>query len=216
MSSLNRAELIERAVASVFAQTFTRWELVLIDDGSTDGSDRVMAQYAKNDPRVLMISRTNRGLAASRNQGIHISSGTYVGFLDSDDTLRPTHLQRHVRAMRSDPTLDFVMGSLAIVGPKSAQYVPDVRRPGRRIHLSRCQSAGSLFAKRKVLLEAGGFPLMEFGEDTALISRLKQNYQWKPLASRTYVYHCMETERMCDVFAREGVSGLRKLRRGEL
>jgi len=214
LSTLNRAGLVDRAIRSVFDQTITRWELVLIDDGSTDGSELMLAQIAKSDPRVVLISRANRGLAASRNQGNQIARGTYVAFLDSDDTLRPNHLELNLEAMRRDPALDFVMGRLHIVGPRSAQYVPDVHRPGRRIHLSQCQSAGNLFAKRSVLLASGGFPLHEFGEDTALITELKKRYRWKPLKSATYVYDCTAQQRMCEVFEREGARGLRTLRRG--
>ena len=214
LCTLDRAGLVFEAIRSLFCQSYTRWELVLVDDGSTDGSELAMAQLAKSDRRIVLISRKNRGLAASRNEGLKIAQGEYVAFLDSDDTLRPSHLKTHVAAMRRNPELDFVLGTLRITGPKSAQYVPDLTRPGRRIHLSKCQSAGSLFVKRSVLLASGGFPPKEFGEDTALITTLKSNFRWKQLKSATYIYNCTAADRMCDIYGKSGKKGLRKLRGG--
>jgi glycosyltransferase involved in cell wall biosynthesis len=214
LCSYDRSGLVEEAIRSVFRQSYARWELVLVDDGSTDGSELAMAQLARSDDRVVLISRQNRGLARSRNEALKIARGRYVAFLDSDDTLLPSHLKRHVEAMRSDPTLDFLMGTLSFRGPKSARYAPDIHRRGRRIHLSRCQSAGNLFAKRAVLLESGGFPLREFGEDTALITKLKSAYRWKQLKSATYVYNCTAADRMCDIYAKGGTKGLVRFRRG--
>ena len=212
LCTYNRAGLVDRAIRSVFGQTVSSWELVIVDDGSSDGSELDLAQLAKSDSRVVLISRRNRGLAFSRNEGLKIARGQYVAFLDSDDTLRPTHLKLNLEAMRRHPRLDFVMGKLRIVGPRSAQYVPDVNRPGRRIHLSKCQSAGNLFVGRSVLLASGGFPMKEFGEDTALITKLKSSHRWMELKSATYVYNCTAPNRMCEIYGESGKKGLRSFR----
>lgn len=215
LCTFNRAGLVERAIRSVFQQTYSRWELVLVDDGSTDGSELTLAQFAKGDDRIVLISRANRGLARSRNDGLALARGEYVAFLDSDDEIRPSHLRRHVDAMICRPELDFLLGMPTVAGPKSAQYVPDVERPGKRIHISRCHSAGSLFAKRSVLLASGGFPTLEFAEDYALIMKLKAACQWDRARISTYLINCGASGRMCDIYGEGGVQGLRKFRAGK-
>lgn len=214
LCTFNRAGLVERAIRSVFQQTYSRWELVLVDDGSTDGSELALAQLAKSDRRVVLISRANRGLARSRNEGLSLARGEYVAFLDSDDEVRPSHLQRHVDAMLSRPDLEFLLTTPRVAGPKRAQYVPDVERPGRHIHISRCHSAGSLFAKRSVLLASGGFPIQEFAEDYALIKKLMAARRWGRARISTYVINCTASGRMCDIYGKGGAQGLRKFRGG--
>ena len=212
LCTYNRAGLVERAIRSVFRQTYRRWELVLVDDGSTDGSELALAQLATSDRRVVLISRANRGLARSRNEGLAIARGTYVAFLDSDDEYRPSHLRRHVDAMLRRPELDFLLGTPEVVGPKLAQYVPDVERPGKRIHISRCHSAGSLFAKRSMLVASGGFPIQEFAEDYALIMKLMGAHRWDRVRISTYVINCGSSGRMCDIYGKGGAKGLQTFR----
>jgi len=214
LCTYNRAGLVERAIRSVFLQTYRHWELVLVDDGSTDGSELALAQLAKSDRRVVFISRANRGLARSRNEGLALARGEFVAFLDSDDEYLLSHLQRHVDAMLRRPELDLLLATPSVIGPKPAQYVPDVERPGKRIHISRCHSAGSLFAKRSILLESGGFPHLEFAEDYALITKLKAAYRWERARISTYMINCGASGRMCDIYTRGGAQGLRKFRRG--
>lgn len=214
LCTYNRAGLVERAIRSVFRQTYRRWELILVDDGSTDGSELTLAQLAKSDRRVVLISRANRGLARSRNEGLALARGTYVAFLDSDDEYRPRHVQRNVDAMLRRPELDLLLGTPKVVGPKPAQYVPDVEHPGKRIHISRCHSAGSLFAKRSVLLASGGFPIREFAEDYALIMKLMATCRWDRARISTYVINCAASGRMCDIYGKRGAQGLRKFRGG--
>ncbi len=78
----NRWPLIEEAVASVLAQSFNDFELIVIDDGSTDGTVR---QLARNDPRVRIYSQLRSGVSAARNLGVRAARGRYLAFLDSDD-----------------------------------------------------------------------------------------------------------------------------------
>jgi len=212
LCTYNRAGLVERAIRSVFRQTYRRWELVLVDDGSTDGSELFLAQLAKSDRRVVLVSRTNRGLARSRNEGLALARGKYVAFLDSDDEYRSSHVRRCIDAMLRRPELDFLLGAPKVVGPKQAQYVPDLERPGKRIHISRCHSAGSLFARRSVLLANGGFPLREFGEDYALIMKLMTSCRWDRVRISSYVIDCGASGRMCDIYGRRGARGLRRFR----
>ena len=93
---LDAEEFIEEAIESVFAQTYDRWELILVDDGSTDRSTEIARSYAERHPdRVSYVThpgRVNRGMSASRNRGVEVSSGELIAFLDADDVWLPAKL----------------------------------------------------------------------------------------------------------------------------
>ena len=80
---------LDTCVRSILAQTFTDFELILVDDGSPDGCGALCDAYAKEDPRVSVIHKKNGGLSSARNAGIEAAGGKYIGFVDSDDYIAP-------------------------------------------------------------------------------------------------------------------------------
>lgn len=74
---------------SIIHQTYTDLQIILIDDGSTDGSGAVCDAYAAKDARIRVVHQENRGLSAARNRGIELATGEYLNFVDSDDYLLP-------------------------------------------------------------------------------------------------------------------------------
>src|SRR6266545_5517239 len=104
---LNAAKFIEEAISSVFAQTYNGWELLLVDDGSTDGSTQIARKYAASYPgKIFYIAHEghkNRGMSASRNLGIRHARCEYVAFLDGDDVWLPHKLREQVAIMRAQP-----------------------------------------------------------------------------------------------------------------
>lgn len=89
----NRAHLLPRAIKSALAQTFTDFELIIVDDASTDETPQVMASF--QDPRIVYLRQEqNGGASSTRNAGIKIAKGKYISFLDDDDELSPKFLQR--------------------------------------------------------------------------------------------------------------------------
>jgi glycosyltransferase involved in cell wall biosynthesis len=91
--TFNRADVIERAVGSVLSQTFRDFELIVVDDGSTDQTDSILCRHI---PHITTIHQTNKGVAAARNAGILHASGELLAFLDSDDAWLPVKLERQV------------------------------------------------------------------------------------------------------------------------
>lgn len=101
MPVYNVEAYVAEAIGSVLAQTFTDFELVVVDDGGTDGSMEIVRGF--DDPRLRIVSQVNRGLAGARNSGILCARGQYVAFLDSDDRWLPEKLALHVIHLDNNP-----------------------------------------------------------------------------------------------------------------
>lgn len=100
----NGAQFLSDAIESVLAQTYRHIALIVVDDGSTDGSRDIVAQYVAQDARVRMVAHEqNRGVSAARNSGLAHATTPYVAFLDSDDTMAPTRLEKQVVHLRQHP-----------------------------------------------------------------------------------------------------------------
>jgi glycosyltransferase involved in cell wall biosynthesis len=93
----NRAEVLGRAIASVLGQTWTDLELIVVDDGSTDATARVLAEF--DDPRLTGMHQENKGVSSARNRGIAASRGRLIALLDSDDYWMADKLEKQVRFM---------------------------------------------------------------------------------------------------------------------
>ena len=116
LPTYNRAALLPRAVESVIAQTYGDWELIVVDDGSTDETAAVVSAYGtKLGDRFVYLRQENRGSSAARNRGIEASRGRFVAFLDSDDEFAPTKLARQLALFERYPQLGLVYSDYSIV-----------------------------------------------------------------------------------------------------
>lgn len=86
-------DYLQALIESIICQTYTDWELLLIDDGSKDGSPEICDRYARENPRIRVVHRTNGGPAAARNEAVAMARGEYVAFADSDDWTEPRWLE---------------------------------------------------------------------------------------------------------------------------
>ncbi len=111
---LNEESFLADAIESILDQSYPHWELLLVDDGSTDTSSSIAQRYARQHPdkiRYLDHPRhENRGMSASRNLGIHHADGSYLGFLDADDIWLPQKLEEQVAILDSHPEAALVCG----------------------------------------------------------------------------------------------------------
>ncbi len=94
VAAYNVAKWLPRCVNSIIAQTYTNWELILIDDGSEDETGNIADFYAKKDSRIVVIHQKNGGLVAVREKGILTATGEYVGFIDGDDAVDSTMYEK--------------------------------------------------------------------------------------------------------------------------
>src|SRR5215217_4669680 len=112
---LNAEKFIEEAIESVFAQTYDNWELLLVDDGSSDDSSQIDLRYAERYPEKVRYlehpAHQNRGMSASRNLGIRHAKGEYISFLDADDVWFAHTLEQQLAVLSSHPEAGMVYGS---------------------------------------------------------------------------------------------------------
>jgi glycosyltransferase involved in cell wall biosynthesis len=110
----NRAGFIGEAVESVLAQTMPDWELLIVDDGSTDMTREVLAPY-QADPRIHYLYQPNQGQSIARNNALEKARGNYVGFLDSDDLWCADKLERQLELFESHPDVNIVHGDESMI-----------------------------------------------------------------------------------------------------
>jgi glycosyltransferase involved in cell wall biosynthesis len=100
----NAASFIEETIDSVIVQTFKEWELIVVNDGSTDSTRQILNKYESNN-QLRFVHKENTGVSDSRNTGARMARGKYICFLDADDILLPTCLERRVEAARDGAAL---------------------------------------------------------------------------------------------------------------
>ena len=177
---LNAADFLHESIESALAQTYKHWELLLIDDGSSDGSSEIAIGFASQNPLKIRYlehkSHKNLGMSASRNLGIRNANGKYIAFLDADDVWLSGKLEYQVKIMESHPTVGMVYGSTLYwyswTGKnedRQRDHVPSLGVEVNRLiqppgllsrHLSG-QSAVpctcSILVRREVIMRIGGF-----------------------------------------------------------
>lgn len=160
----NLGQYLDECVESVLGQTFQDFEILIVDDGSTDPATRTKLEgYVR--PKTRVIQNEHRGIAAARNTGVEQSTGQYLCILDADDRLLPTFFERTIGALRRDSTLTFCGTWLRTFGEEQWDWTP-----------SRCDIPTLLWedtvltaapVRRDAVLEVGGFDtgMPEQGDD---------------------------------------------------
>ena len=166
LPTYNRAHFLAKAFESIGSQTFPDWELIVVDDGSTDGTRELATELLSGLPQSSRyIFQNNQGAYGARNTGLEQARGKYVAFFDSDDQWLPHHLQRCAEALDANPDVDWVYGASRIVDCQTGELrsadsfqVDGQPRPFRKL---RCEVRGGLRVLdapglvRHILLGAG-------------------------------------------------------------
>jgi glycosyltransferase involved in cell wall biosynthesis len=182
---LNAERFIREAIESVFAQTYEHWELLLVDDGSTDGSTEIARQFADHDPEKVRYlehqAHVNRGMSASRNLGIRDACGKYVAFLDADDVWFSNILAEQVAILESRLEAAMVYGPIqwwySWTGrPEDSQrdYVEKLGVPANTVIMppkllplflrDKAAVPSGILVRREIIARVGGFEDVFRGE----------------------------------------------------
>ena len=157
--TFNRWPMLGEAVDSVLAQTVSGYELIVVDDGSTDGTARRLQDYGE---RLTVLTPSRRGVAAARNLGVSRSAGRYLAFLDSDDLWQPRKLQRQIDFMEQNPDVEICqteeiwIRNGVRVNPRRKHRKPsgDIFRPSLALCLV---SPSAVMMRRELFEHVGGF-----------------------------------------------------------
>jgi CDP-glycerol glycerophosphotransferase len=169
---------------SLLAQTWTALDIVIIDDGSTDGSSAIAAEYAGRDARIRIIRTPNQGLGAARNEGVSHARGTYLAFVDSDDILRLDAYERLIRTLERSGS-DFVTGSFTmltsgkVIEPPWMRRLHEEKRLGLRAD-DHPKLLGDVFAWNKVFRRS-------FWESAELSWPVSTRYEDQPTLTAAYL-----------------------------
>jgi len=179
----NRAAFIKRTIESVLAQTFGDFEIIVVDDGSTDNTSEIVRSIVDN--RLIYHPKANEERAVARNTGVAMARGKYVTFLDSDDLLYENHLQAaaDVISTHGNPEFFHLGYEFRDVANGKTMKVPDLPDLANdRVILGNCLSCNGVFLRRDIAKE------FSFNPDRALSGT--EDYElWLRLASR-FPLHC--------------------------
>ncbi len=202
LCTFNRAHLIERAIASVVAQTYAHWRLVVVDDGSTDQTPALVAKLQQQEERVTYVRLEHGGLARARNAGIAHGSVPFLTFIDADDEYLPEHLALRMSYLATHPEVDLIHGGVELVGDERDHYVVDAGDPSRLIHLRDCCIGATLFGRRAVFVALGGFRPLPYSSESDFLARAEQQFRVMRVDWPTYRYHLEPEDRTCKVVRR--------------
>lgn len=198
MPLYNKERYVKKAVESVLSQTYRDFEVIIVDDGSTDNSANVVKDFIAQiddrwiDDRLTIISQSNAGVAVARNRGVKKSEGEYVCFLDADDWWKPTWLEEMDTLITEYPDAGLYATNYVYYKPGKTHVALDIPRgymnyPETYMRGAMPVTSITTCMPRKVFDEMGGFPVgIKLGEDFLLWAKTALHYKVafceKPLA----------------------------------
>lgn len=195
MATFNREKLIQRAIKSVLNQSFKLWELIIVDDGSTDKTFEIVNSFLLENENIIYLKHSNRKQPLSLNSGILLSTGKYICFLDSDDEYKSTYIEERFNYLESNNEIDLLNGGVEIIG---YPFVKDKNDLTREIHLSECVIGGTFFGKKNVFIELDGFLNLNYSADSDFYERAIKKFNVRKVDFPTYIYYRNSDDSICN------------------
>jgi len=194
---LNPGEWVKEAIQSIFVQSYVSWELIALDDGSTDGTAELLRRI--NDPRVRIISDgRNLGLPARLNQITELASGKYIARMDADDMMHPMRLERQVAVLEANPQVDVVATGVIILDRQGAlRGVRFGRKPSlKEIFKWGGYTHASIVGRREWFLAHPYSTIYKRAEDRELFVRTARSSNFAVLEEPLYFYRWADNVRV--------------------
>jgi len=162
---LNSEETIAIAIKSIQAQSYKHWELLIVDDGSTDATPEIIRDFAKVDSRIkLYQNSTNKGVAYARNVGLYYARGDFITFHDADDTSHPERLEYQVAGLLTTSNIELFIFQYVRVNEQGDIYIINGKRKWNRV-------SGMMF-KKQTIDKIGYFKPLKISEDSEYYERI--------------------------------------------
>ncbi len=184
----NRKRTIYRALESILNQSFTDYEIIIVDDGSSDNLHNKLLRFIKYDYRIKFVAHTNRKTPLSLNTGMKLSDGKYITFLDSDDEYEKNHLSERIMYFNKHRNVDLIHSNAVIIGREKDMFVPDARNTNKLIHLKDCVLGATLFGKKDVFFKLNGFRNV-YSYDSDFVKRAEKSFRVTKIESSSYIYY---------------------------
>jgi glycosyltransferase involved in cell wall biosynthesis len=179
MSVFNGGSYLKAAIESVLAQSLSPFEFVIVDDGSTDGSNRIIREFARNHSNIVLIEQENRGLPAALNRGIEQAQHNLIARMDADDIMMPMRLERQLSFLEQHPDVSVACSHIHLINKDglvrgiSKPQFPPADRISIEPRSFLAFSHSSVMMKKQDVLSAGGYrDEFFYAEDQDLWARL--------------------------------------------
>ena len=179
-------EMVKRAIDSVLNQTFQDFELLVIDDGSSNDSHQLILEYSiQNEDKITYLRHKNCSQSESINRGIVLTNSEYITVIDSDDEYKLNHLELCLSEIKS---LDLIASTTeTIVNNESDYFVPDRFNHNEMVHVDDCILFATLFGKKEVFTNLNFLNM--YGADAHFYECAEKLYFVEKLDLRTYIYY---------------------------
>jgi glycosyltransferase involved in cell wall biosynthesis len=186
VAAYNAAQTLDEALASVADQTYKDFELIVVDDGSTDATPELLAKYAATWPWMTWFRQENTGPAMARNHALARARGDLIAFQDADDIWLPEKLAEQIPLLDQNPAIDLVFADSTFFPPNPAspatlfqQKPPQRGRVLQKLLMGCFVLLGTVLVRKSVVVEAGGFaPEQVPFSDVDLILRLAEHHDF--------------------------------------
>jgi glycosyltransferase involved in cell wall biosynthesis len=193
MATYNKGPWVAQAIDSLLAQTFTDWELILVNDASTDETAEVLARYS--DPRIRIHElKENVGRARARNVALGLAQGRYIAVCDSDDISMPTRFDEHVTFLDTHPEIDIVSAHMRLLSANNVArrflFPIDHESIARRFARGKMGVAhGASMIRAECFQHTGGYcPDLRVAEDFELFRRFSTRYRFETIPKELLLY----------------------------
>jgi glycosyltransferase involved in cell wall biosynthesis len=219
MPVYNGEKFLRDAVESILNQTFSDIELIVINDGSSDSSVQIITSYT--DPRIVFINNdSNMGLPYARNQGVDVSRGEYIAWLDCDDTSMPDRLEKQVRLLDENPQIGVCGAWVKIIGGGSdviAQYPSDPEYVRASLLFNNCLANSTVMMRAACTRDIGlrFDPSHHLSQDYGLWVRIPRPWQITNLPEVLTIYR-LHTDQVTEVYKQKQIDISWQIQKGQL
>uniref|UniRef100_A0A6M3L529 Putative glycosyltransferase n=1 Tax=viral metagenome TaxID=1070528 RepID=A0A6M3L529_9ZZZZ len=203
----NRAHLIGRTIRSVLSQTYRDFEIIIVDDGSTDNTEDVVMAFGDQRIRYIRLNENSRTASVPRNKGIEAATGDYIAFLDSDDEWKPGKLEKQIVKFKSvSPGVGLVYTGYACfleqTGETIVEYIPSKKGNVFQGELEgRIQVAShTILVRKECFATVGVFDVECLGsEDWDMLIRLAKRYEFDYVPEILAIYNIHGVQKSADI-----------------